>query len=212
MPAPYAPETHPVSASARSLLVVDAVASPIIAPMSFVLEQGACTVVRGRSGAGKTRLLRLIADLDEGSGEVWLNGVARSQLPAPVWRKQVVYQSAESAWWLPTVRDHFRVDQHATLEHLADVLTLGKDRLDADLSLLSTGERQRAMLIRSLVMQPKVLLLDEPTSALDRDNIARVEQLLVDRMRGGLGLVLITHAEEQAARLGGQFVEVQRRT
>ncbi|GGP18816.1 ABC transporter ATP-binding protein [Silvimonas iriomotensis] len=198
-------------AGTPSLLVVDAVASALIAPMSFVLERGACTVVRGPSGAGKTRLLRLIADLDEGTGEVLLQGAARSSMPAPAWRRQVVYQGAESAWWQPTVRAHFLPEQYRELDQLAAALALEPDRLDADLSLLSTGERQRATLIRSLLARPKVLLLDEPTSALDRDNIARVEQLLLSRMQEGLGLMLITHADEQAARLGGQLVQVQRR-
>lgn len=188
-----------------------AVSSSVVAPVSFGLAAGQCLAVSGSSGAGKTRLLRLIADLDEGGGEVMLDGVPRSSLPAPAWRRQVLYQSAEPAWWRPSVAEHFEPDEQALVAQLADRLALPLDRLKADISQLSTGERQRAALVRSLAMRPKVLLLDEPTSALDADNVRRVEALLLDGMNDGLALMLVTHSQEQAARLSCMSLQIERR-
>ncbi|WP_290970003.1 ATP-binding cassette domain-containing protein [Herbaspirillum sp.] len=187
------------------------VCSPVVAPVSFSVVAGQCLSVSGRSGAGKTRLLRLVADLDEGGGDVMLDGVSRSAFSAPDWRRQVLYQSAEPAWWRPSVAAHFEPEELELATQLADRLALPAGRLEADISQLSTGERQRAALIRSLAKRPKALLLDEPTSALDADNARRVEALLLDCMNDGLALVLVTHSQEQAARLAGSAILIEPR-
>ncbi len=192
-------------------LRVQDLASAVVAPVSFALSAGHCLVVAGDSGAGKTRLLRLLADLDQGQGEAWLDGQARSAMPAPQWRAQVLYQAAEPAWWAPTVIAHFPPSQQARARVLAERLALPVARLDADLAQLSTGERQRAALIRSLLREPAVLLLDEPTSALDADNVARVEALLQEFMQQGSSLLLVTHREEQARRLAHDSLHVRKR-
>lgn len=209
--APHAWEQEPI-ASGPPRLRAQAIGSAVVAPTDITLQAGQCLVVDGPSGAGKTRLLRLLADLDEGQGEAWLDGQARSAMPAPQWRRQVLYQAAEPAWWEATVMAHFPADQHERAVTLAQRLALGEDRLHADLAQLSTGERQRAALVRSLLMQPLVLLLDEPTSALDAANVARVEDLLRDAMSQGMALLLVTHAQEQARRLGNGTLQVVRRS
>lgn len=209
--APHAWEQEPI-ASSPPRLRAQAIGSAVVASTDITLQAGQCLVVEGPSGAGKTRLLRLLADLDEGQGEAWLDGQARSAMPAPQWRRQVLYQAAEPAWWEATVMAHFPADQHERAVTLAQRLALGEDRLHADLAQLSTGERQRAALVRSLLMQPLVLLLDEPTSALDAANVARVEDLLRDAMSQGMALLLVTHAQEQARRLGNGTLQVVRRS
>lgn len=205
---------HPVSfpsAGAVARLRVQDLGSAVVAPLSFSVQAGQCLAVEGASGAGKTRLLRLIADLDEGQGEAWLQGQPRSAMPAPEWRRQVLYQAAESAWWDSCVMAHLRPQHRAAAVALAARLALPAIRLDADLAQLSTGERQRAALIRSLLQQPAVLLLDEPTSALDADNVVRVEAVLREAMQQGMALLLVTHAQEQAQRLASGVLRVMKR-
>ena len=73
--------------------------SALAGPFDLSVERGGCVGVSGPSGAGKSLLLRMIADLDPNQGEVWLNGVARSSLAAPAWRRQVTYVPAEFGWW-----------------------------------------------------------------------------------------------------------------
>ncbi|MFL9924040.1 ABC transporter ATP-binding protein [Herbaspirillum lusitanum] len=208
------PTSIPDSAAHASVaaLEVQSLSSAVVEPTSFTLQAGECVAIRGVSGAGKTRLLRLIADLDPGQGEVLLYGQARGRMPAPLWRRQVVYQGAESNWWENTAAAHFSVQQLPFVHDLLPRLALTPDRLEADITQLSTGERQRMALIRSLAVTPRVLLLDEPTSALDADNVRRVEAVLAERMQAGLVILIVTHSEEQGLRMAGRDIEIHKRS
>jgi hypothetical protein len=74
---------------------------------SFSLWAGECIAVRGPSGAGKTLLLRAIADLDPNEGLVCLDSRDRSTSTGPEWRRLVGYLLAEPGWWADTVGEHF---------------------------------------------------------------------------------------------------------
>ncbi|HEY4317852.1 MAG TPA: ATP-binding cassette domain-containing protein, partial [Herbaspirillum sp.] len=164
--------------------------------------------VQGPSGSGKSQLLRMIADLDLNSGSVSLYGQSRESMKAPDWRRQVVYQAAEPAWWEATAGAHFSIAQTERIAALLPRLGLREAHLTADVMRLSTGERQRMALIRSLAVNPRVLLLDEPTAALDGPSVEAVELLLRERLQSGLALVLITHSAQQAERLGNRRMAI----
>lgn len=206
--------THPRSEAAPvhnwPLLQVNALHSAHGGPYSFTLSAGECMAIVGRSGSGKSVLLRLIADLDPHRGEVMLEGRSRASWPAPAWRHQVVYQAAEPAWWAPTAAEH--MGGH-TLQNLAPWLAqldLASETLNAEVGRLSTGERQRMALVRSLARQPRVLLLDEPTASLDAASALAVVQLLQGRMQEtGLAVVFVTHSREQAEQIGHRRLEVR---
>lgn len=154
---------------------------------------------RGASGSGKSRLLRMIADLDPHDGQAWLDGQPRAQMPAARWRRQVTYVAAEAAWWADTVREHLRDPQRA--QALLPRLGLPADTLDAAVARLSTGERQRLALARAVHAEVRFLLLDEPASALDPENALRVDQAILHLKREGVGVVVVTHNAAQADRL-----------
>jgi phosphate-transporting ATPase len=80
---------------------------PNLLDASFELADGECIAVRGASGAGKTLLLRAIADLDPCEGSVELDGASRDLVAAPEWRAKVTYVPAEAGWWAETVAGHF---------------------------------------------------------------------------------------------------------
>jgi ABC-type iron transport system FetAB ATPase subunit len=178
--------------------------SALAGPFDIAVERGGCIGVSGPSGAGKSLLLRMIADLDPNQGEVWLNGVARSSLAAPAWRRQVVYVPAESGWWDDRIAAHFPKLQLPAATALAARLGLPAGIIDQPVARLSTGERQRLALIRALVVDSPVLLLDEPTSALDAAATERIETVLRERMAAGVAIVLVTHNPAQAERLAGR--------
>ncbi len=184
--------------------------SPHGGPYNLALQAGECVALVGASGSGKSVFLRLIADLDPHEGEVALDGRLRSTWPAPAWRQQVVYQAAEPAWWAATAIEHMH---GATPEALAPWLAplgLASALLQADITRLSTGERQRMALVRSLSRQPRVLLLDEPTASLDAASALAAEALVSARMRSeGLAVIWVTHSREQAQRLGHRVLEVR---
>jgi ABC-type iron transport system FetAB ATPase subunit len=173
-------------------------------PFELVLGMGACAAITGPSGSGKSLFLRMIADLDPNEGEVWLNGRERATMPAPEWRKQVSYVSAESGWWADTVIEHFRGSTRDAIEILSARLGLRDELIDAPVTQLSTGEKQRLALMRAMLPNPPVLLLDEPTGPLDEDSVVRVEALLQERMASGISILMVTHDPNQAQRLGSE--------
>ena len=66
-----------------------------VGPIDLQIEDGACVSVAGRSGSGKSVLLRMIADLDPHEGDALLDGKACSSMPAPAWRRLVTYVAAD---------------------------------------------------------------------------------------------------------------------
>jgi len=189
------------------LLTVDRLSRPGLGPASFVLDAGECLAVSGPSGSGKTLLLRAIADLDPAAGSVRLGGRECGAMPAPEWRRQVVYVAAEPAWWAPRVRDHF--PDPAAAPPLLDGLGLPAAAMDWPAAQPSTGERQRLALARALARRPRVLLLDEPTGPLDRAAARRVEAVLRERLEAGLAILLVTHDRAMARRLARRALHVE---
>lgn len=166
--------------------------------MTAAVEAGERVLISGGSGAGKTLLLRAIADLDPHEGELRLEDAPSQQMPATRWRAQVCYVPSESQWWGECVAEHFPTP----VPQLLQVLGFPGEVLDWAVRRLSSGERQRLALARALALRPRVLLLDEPTANLDPDNTARVEGLVRDYCaRENAAVLWVSHDPEQRARL-----------
>jgi ABC-type iron transport system FetAB ATPase subunit len=183
-------------------LVLRGLRSKLAGPFDLSVEAGECVAVAGPSGAGKSLFLRMIADLDPNEGTVWIDGRERRSWTAPAWRRQAVYAAAEPGWWAERVSDHFAPATEKAARALLPALNLTPATMEAALTRLSTGERQRLALVRALVLDSPVLLLDEPTGALDQDAASRVEDVLRARLAHGTAVLMVTHSAEQAARLG----------
>ena len=185
--------------------------SRLAGPFDLTLNAGECIAISGPSGSGKSLFLRMIADLDPGQGEVFLDNVERRTFTAPTWRRQVVYNAAEPGWWDERVAEHFRGSTAEFARAMAPRLLLSPSLFDAMVVQLSTGERQRLALIRALALASPVLLLDEATGALDEQATACVETVLRERLANGVAIVMVTHSPEQAARLGHRQLRMQAR-
>jgi ABC-type transport system involved in cytochrome bd biosynthesis fused ATPase/permease subunit len=118
-----------------------------------------CVIVQDASGAGKTLLLRVLADMDSTCGSVSLADMPRDQIPPPAWRRHVALLPAKSHWWAQTVREHLAVE---LADELA-TLSFDDEVLQWPVSRLSSGERQHLTMVRLLANRLRVLLLDEPT-------------------------------------------------
>lgn len=155
--------------------------------------------IQGPSGSGKSLLLRALADLDENTGQVSLDGASCGAMPATRWRRLVAYVPASSGWWADRVDVHFDDwNRIAPTVHRLDLpASCGAWSVDR----LSTGERQRLALARALELNPRVLLLDEPTSGLDDAAAAAVESMIDERRTDGTGIIWVTHDKAQAARV-----------
>lgn len=190
-------------------LSVNALRGHRIGPVSFDLYPGECVAVMGASGAGKTLLLRLLADLDPGEGRVALGGVDRDSVGPSNWRRRVMFVPAVSGWWAPTAGEHFTDGTRAQAAVLCRELRLPGDIMDRPVGRLSTGEKQRLALIRALVEQPEILLLDEPTSGLDPEAALAVEARLAAVREGGTGILFVTHDIGQAWRMAGRVYQLK---
>jgi ABC-type iron transport system FetAB ATPase subunit len=171
-----------------------------LAAVDLSVGAGGLALVSGPSGSGKSLLLRAISDLDPNAGEAWLDGDARSAMPASRWRRRVGLLPAESFWWADRVGDHFPEAQ-ASAGLLAG-LGFDPDVLGWSVSRLSTGERQRLALARMLALEPEALLLDEATANLDPANRERVESVVgVYRVEHGAAVIWVSHDPDQRERL-----------
>ncbi|XKE44106.1 ATP-binding cassette domain-containing protein [Halomonas organivorans] len=193
---------------ATHALHLEALAIGALTGIDLTIAPGEILCLSGASGAGKTRLLRAVADLEPHGGEVWLGERAQSSLPGHEWRRRVMLVPAESQWWAERVGEHFPRDE------IAGLAALGFERevLDWPVSRLSSGEKQRLALLRALARAPSVLLLDEPTANLDDASTRRVEAWLLARIReGGWPVIWVAHEPAQIARVATRHVRLERR-
>ena len=182
------------------------------------LEVGSEVVaVVGRSGTGKTTLLRIIAGLVEPtSGTVDLLGVA----PAIARHRKRIGFVAQDARLHPwrTVRENvtlpLEVNRNArTNGHVSPdewVARMGlTDAIDAYPHQLSGGMRQRVALARSLVIDPDVLLMDEPLASLDELTREDLREELLRLWEGGArSVVYVTHDIEEAVLLADRVIVI----
>ncbi len=170
-----------------------------LGPIDLEVGDGECVSIMGRSGSGKSILLRMIADLDPHAGDALLDDAPCSSMAASRWRSMVTYVAAESGWWAERVADHFAAASVA--RDILPAIGFPAGALDWPVARLSTGERQRFAILRALQPSTRVLLLDEPTSGLDTASIGMVEALLHDQLARGTSILLVTHDGEQALRM-----------
>ncbi|MFW2369138.1 MAG: ABC transporter ATP-binding protein [Desulforhopalus sp.] len=172
-------------------------------PFSFSVRRGECVGLSGRSGIGKTQLLRAVTDLIPHEGILSLGGKLCSSYPAPVWRSLVTMVFADSSWWYDRVGDHFaEVAGDTFVETYFPKLGLERDMLQWQVRRLSTGERQRLALLRTLQRNPAVLLLDEPSSGLDGYHTDMLEVCIKGlRLEKNMSVIWVSHDPEQLKRV-----------
>jgi putative ABC transport system ATP-binding protein len=186
----------------------------VLGDVSAEIPTGTTAVV-GPSGSGKSTLLRLLnrlADPDRGTLDY-------RERPLAAYDPLALRREVSLVPQLPALLE-------GSVEHnLAYAAELAERELDCerclslagldvsfaerDVSRLSVGEQQRAMLARALAQGPRVLLLDEPTSALDHSARDAIESTLAHlRRRIDVSIVLVSHDPEQARRLGDHVLRL----
>ena len=177
-------------------------------PYNFCVQPGEILCLSGVSGAGKSLLLRAIADLDPQTGNIFLGEKECKEFEPSVWRKKVGYLAAESQWWFNQVGEHF--PETESTEVVLTRAGFEKQVLEWDIHRLSTGEKQRLALARLMMNEPEVLLLDEPTASLDAENISRVEDWLrTYAVDNKVPVVWVSHDLIQIGRVANRCFEIK---
>lgn len=179
------------------------------------LPMGATAIV-GPSGSGKSTLLRLLNRLaDPDAGSIAYAGRPLVEYDPLKLRREVSLVPQLPALLEGSVEENLSFAADLAGEPLDAERLLGLAGLDPelaarDVSKLSVGEQQRAMLARALSQKPRVLLLDEPTSALDHAARDAVEATLAELRRElDISFVVVSHDPEQARRLGDWVVRLE---
>jgi NitT/TauT family transport system ATP-binding protein len=196
-----------------------------LGPIDLTLAKGEFFSVVGPSGCGKSTLLDALAGLSEPSGgSVVFEGLAVKGVPDGV---GVVFQEDASFPWL-NVRDNISFGLRMSGTDGSEIkrrvdYALGfmglKDFASAYPSQLSGGMRQRVCIARTLVTQPRLILLDEPFGALDQQTrLLMGDELLRLWRETSATILLITHALDEAALLSdrvgvmsarpGRFIDI----
>ena len=182
--------------------------------------QGEVVAVIGPSGSGKSTFLRSLNLLEVPTGgKILFEGV-------DITDKHVDINKHRQKMGM--VFQHFNLFPHKTIKEnitLAPIKLLGKSKEEADKramellervglaekadsypSQLSGGQKQRIAIVRSLAMDPDVILFDEPTSALDPEMVGEVLELMKQLAREGMTMVVVTHEMGFAKEVGSRVI------
>ncbi|MCB0754427.1 MAG: ATP-binding cassette domain-containing protein [Flavobacteriales bacterium] len=181
----------------------------VLNKVSFAVDKGEFIYLIGRTGAGKSSLLRtLYADLPlrEGEGYVAghaLAGIEQKEIPFLRRKLGIVFQDfqlltdrsveknlkfvMEATGWSDKDKMNARVDE---VLQLVDITLESKFKMP---NQLSGGEQQRVAIARALINHPEVILADEPTGNLDPETSEGIFQLMVDITKTGTSVLMATH-------------------
>ena len=196
--------------------------SVAVANASFAVPLGAAFGLVGKSGSGKSTILRAIAGLVSG----WTGRIEVEGRPLGQKRDAAFFRTVQVVFQDPYASLHPRHTEDRTLseplvlhrfdrieERIEQALTqvsLGPDFRFRYPHQLSGGQRQRIAVARALMLEPDILLLDEPTSALDVSVQAEVLNLLDDlRVRRNLTYLLVSHDLAVVAHMCGRIAVVK---
>lgn len=179
----------------------------VLKGVDYEIHQGEKIVVIGPSGSGKSTFLRCLNLLETPTdGEIWFEDQLITDKKCNVNKVRqkmgMVFQhfnlfnnlTIKNNITLAPVKLKLKSKEEAEKEalRLLDLVGLG-DKADAYPSQLSGGQKQRAAIVRSLAMNPKVMLFDEPTSALDPEMVGEVLKVMKDLANDGMTMVVVTH-------------------
>lgn len=192
--------------------------------ISGSLEEGDILAVRGPSGSGKSTLLKMLARLlAPESGRILYQGKDYCSISPLSWRREIQYLSQKPVIFAGTVEENLRIPFSLSSvqalqsypEDLAaacmEELSLPEELLKQEAGTLSGGEAARIALIRSLLIQPRLLLLDEPTAYLDEKNAVQLLQMLQTWVKQpNRGLIIVSHKQDEINEMSGvKFLDIQ---
>ena len=187
------------------------------------IEDGDFLTLFGKSGSGKTTLLRIIAGLETPESgrivvdsEVWFDSQKRINLPPQkrgvgfVFQDYALFPNMSVRENLEfALKDKKQSQKVDTVLEMMELLSLSSMKPQR----LSGGQKQRVALARSLMSEPKILLLDEPLSALDATLRNKLqEELVLIHERFGITSILVSHDISEVFRLSNRVLKIEKGT
>lgn len=191
--------------------------------VSIVVEEGEFLTVIGRSGCGKTTMLRMINGLQKpDSGKVYAAGEDVGEADLIRLRRKIGYviqnkglfphmTVEKNIIYVPVISGQKDKRQNRKLaEELIGLVGLEREMLDRYPEELSGGQQQRVGIARALASRPKLLMMDEPFGALDEiTKRAMQNELLALQKKLGMTVVFITHDIREAMKLGDRVLVME---
>ena len=201
----------------------------VIDDFSFHIDSSEIVVLVGRSGTGKTTLMRLLNNLekaDQGTISIEDALLCKQGLKGAEYvdrKKRRLYQNKIGM----VFQDYALFPNLSVLENLLEAPLAQKlgtreelaskaaglleqmgleDKLESMPSTLSGGQKQRVAIARAMMLNPRVLCFDEPTSALDRESSDSIGKLIQEIAAGGTGILIVTHDTEFGQQYGTRIV------
>ncbi|BCN32705.1 ABC transporter ATP-binding protein [Anaeromicropila herbilytica] len=179
----------------------------VLKDINLNIKRGEIFGLLGPSGAGKTTLIKILTrQLKQSDGIATLMGIDTRELD------QNTYSNLGMV--LDNVGLYERLSCYDNLNLFTKIYNISKDRIESVLAKvglledkkttvmkLSKGMKQRLVLARALINEPKILFLDEPTSGLDPSTASEIHNLIVSEREKGTTIFLTTHNMEEATKL-----------
>jgi len=188
----------------------------VLKGINYEVHQGEKIVIVGPSGSGKSTFLRCLNLLEVPTkGEIWFDGEnitsPKTNINKVRQHMGMVFQNFNLFNNL-TIMDNITLapvklkvmgKEEASEKALALLKRVGlSEKADVYPNQLSGGQKQRIAIVRSLAMNPRVMLFDEPTSALDPEMVGEVLDVMTDLADSGMTMVVVTHEMGFAREVG----------
>jgi len=184
--------------------------------INLTIPDGSFTTIVGKSGCGKTTLLRLLCGLEKQS-EGLLDFTYRDGTHRGEQRVGIVFQEPRLMPWLtvkenmllPLIKEKDKEEKEERAEKYLQILGLTRFK-DAYPSQISGGMAQRTALGRTLCYDPDLILMDEPFAALDYFTRKNLQEEMVNLfLSHGKTIVFVTHNVEEAVFLGQRVIVME---
>ncbi|NMD38290.1 MAG: ABC transporter ATP-binding protein [Christensenellaceae bacterium] len=184
--------------------------------ISFTIDKGTIFGFLGPSGSGKTTTINIVTgQLKPSSGDSFVLGKNSQNIDQQIYEQIGIVSDRSGVYERLNVYDNLAV--------FADILRVAKNKIDYYLDKvglldrkkqlagkLSKGQKQRLVLARAILHEPKLLFLDEPTSGLDPTTAKEIHNLFLELKNKGTSIFLTTHNMEEATKLCDELALLDR--